>query len=208
MELRPHDLVRLARPDAIISYGELPSWVALSLARAPYAVIRRVPLMPGMAPIGVRGEARAERFAAFASVESIVDTITPEQLASQQAWNGTERLAHIAALQALPLIADLFAAHGLTWGPTGSVGFELASGILTAKPTSDLDIVVRVPEPLDKKQAAQLYARLRDAARVRIDVQLDTPHGAVALAEYAGGDGPMLLKTLHGPRLVANPWLF
>ncbi|RNB89795.1 malonate decarboxylase holo-ACP synthase [Brevibacillus fluminis] len=205
MGLRPHDLVRLARPDALISHSQQPEWVAPSLGRAPYAVIRRVPLMPGMVPIGVRGEARSERFAAFVDDGNIAEIITPEQLAVQQAWNKRDRTHQIGALQSLPFIARLFADNALPWGPVGSVGFELASGLVTAKATSDLDVVVRVPEPLDWKIAAELYDELGKAP-ARVDVQLETPLGAIALAEYASPVRPLLLKTVHGPRLTADPW--
>ncbi|MGO0059525.1 malonate decarboxylase holo-ACP synthase [Brevibacillus fluminis] len=205
MGMRPHDLVRLARPEALICHGQQPEWVAPSLGRAPYAVIRRVPLMPGMVPVGVRGEARSERFAAFADDANIAEIITPEQLAMQQAWNRLDRTRQIGALRSLPFIARLFADYALAWGPVGSVGFELASGLVTAKAASDLDVVVRVPEPLDRNIAAELYAELGHTP-ARVDVQLETPLGAIALAEYASSVRPMLLKTFHGPRLTADPW--
>jgi len=40
----------------------------------------------------------------------------------------------------------------------------------------------------------------------RIDVQLETPHGAVSSAEYARGDRPLLLRKSDGPVLVSDPW--
>ena len=42
---------------------------------------------------------------------------------------------------------------------------------------------------------------------VRIDVLLETPAGAVALAEYARGKSVVMLRSPQGPRLVADPWL-
>jgi phosphoribosyl-dephospho-CoA transferase len=41
---------------------------------------------------------------------------------------------------------------------------------------------------------------------VRIDVLLETPNGAVALAEYANSVDHMLLRSAQGPRLVRDPW--
>jgi phosphoribosyl-dephospho-CoA transferase len=98
----------------------------------------------------------------------------------------------------------LFTFLGLAWGPTGSIGFELATGVAVAGPASDLDVVVRAPEPWFLAQARELVA---DLARlpVRVDTQLDTPTGAVVLGEYARG-GRVLLRTPDGPKLVNDPW--
>ena len=41
---------------------------------------------------------------------------------------------------------------------------------------------------------------------VRVDVQLEVPRGAVALAEYAAARGPLVLRTVDGARLVRDPW--
>jgi phosphoribosyl-dephospho-CoA transferase len=98
----------------------------------------------------------------------------------------------------------LFTFLGLAWGPTGSVGFELATGTAVVGPASDLDVVVRAPEPWSHVRARELAD---DLARlpVRVDTQLDTPSGAVALAEYARG-GRVLLRTPDGPKLTNDPW--
>jgi phosphoribosyl-dephospho-CoA transferase len=89
------------------------------------------------------------------------------------------------------------------------VGFELASGVPTATTSSDLDLLVRAPQPLSWETAEALLTHLAKAS-VRIDAQIETPSGAIALAEYVqrGPDGQtrMLLRTTDGPRLVCNPW--
>ncbi|AKT43890.1 malonate decarboxylase holo-ACP synthase [Chondromyces crocatus] len=41
---------------------------------------------------------------------------------------------------------------------------------------------------------------------VRIDVQLETPRGAIALAEYASATAEVLARTPLGPQLVTDPW--
>jgi phosphoribosyl-dephospho-CoA transferase len=41
---------------------------------------------------------------------------------------------------------------------------------------------------------------------VRVDVQIETPSGAIALAEYAANLARVALRTQFGPRLVENPW--
>ena len=58
-------------------------------------------------------------------------------------------------------------------------------------------------DPLPRRAAAALLDRLADLP-ARVDVLLETPTGAVALAEYAAGD--CLLRTPTGPRLVRDPW--
>ena len=41
----------------------------------------------------------------------------------------------------------------------------------------------------------------------RIDVLLETPTGAVVLAEYAEDNRLIMQRTAAGPRLVSDPWL-
>ena len=52
-----------------------------------------------------------------------------------------------------------------------------------------------------KAQLAALQAK----APCRLDIQVDTGAGGFALAEYVRG-GRVMLKTAHGPVLVADPW--
>ncbi len=70
---------------------------------------------------------------------------------------------------------------------------------------SDLDVIARVPSPLSRDRARRLHAGLA-VLPLRVDVQLETPAGAVALAEYAGAGARVVLRTRAGPRWVANPW--
>jgi phosphoribosyl-dephospho-CoA transferase len=53
--------------------------------------------------------------------------------------------------------------------------------------------------------AQRLCAQL-DGASGRIDLQLETPCGALALREWAKGAARVLLKTSGGPLLVGDPW--
>ena len=43
-------------------------------------------------------------------------------------------------------------------------------------------------------------------AGVRIDAQLETPAGGVALAEYASRKARVMARHASGPQLVADPW--
>jgi phosphoribosyl-dephospho-CoA transferase len=109
-----------------------------------------------------------------------------------------------SSLHVLDAIDDVFSSLGLAWGPTGSVGFELATGVAATSTTSDLDVVVRAPEPWPLENAREIADEL-ERLPTRVDVQLDAPAGAVMLAEYASG-GRVLLRTPDGPRLVYDPW--
>jgi phosphoribosyl-dephospho-CoA transferase len=191
---------------AKLRYEEpVPDWVPARLARTPWVVVRRARAPSALIPVGVRGSTRAERLAAFLSPTAVTARVTPEGLATVRGWRQTPPTHSAdALLRVLDTAEELFASQGLVWGPTGSVGFELATGIATVGPTSDLDMVVRAPEPWPPERArglADALARLP----MRVDVQLDTPSGAVALTEYARG-GRVLLRTPDGPKLVNDPW--
>ena len=128
MGLRPHDLVRLADPDAVAAVPGTPAWVGEALARAPFAVVRRCRPAAGMVPVGLRGRTRSERFAAEVPAAAIVGRVTPEELARERTWESAPRRAVVPALAALAAAAARLDALGLPWGPTGGVGFELATG--------------------------------------------------------------------------------
>jgi phosphoribosyl-dephospho-CoA transferase len=108
-------------------------------------------------------------------------------------------------LQALASVAPVLDTTGLAWGPTGGVGYQLATETGVLHLASDLDVVVRTPHPLARAKARELLDIL-DCAPCRIDVQLETPAGAVALREWAGVARRVLLKSPHGARLVVDPW--
>jgi phosphoribosyl-dephospho-CoA transferase len=202
--LAPHDLLRLCRPGDIESPVRTPAWVTAALAQAPWVVVRRAAWDGGRVPIGVRGRTRPERFAAYLPPAAVAEWVGPEQLAREYAWRRSDRLTD-AAVSALEHAAALFEPLSLTWGPVGSYGFELATDVPTVTPTSDLDLVIRAPRPLSLDTAQRLWAAL-STAPFRMDVQIETPFGAVALAEYARAQPPMLLRAAAGPHLVVNPW--
>jgi phosphoribosyl-dephospho-CoA transferase len=79
----------------------------------------------------------------------------------------------------------------------------------TATGSSDLDLLVRAPERLDHAAAVHLLVELLALAQragVRMDVQLETPAGGVALAELAGGKSHVMARANTGASLVTDPW--
>jgi phosphoribosyl-dephospho-CoA transferase len=99
--------------------------------------------------------------------------------------------------------------RGCEWGPTGSAGFELATGLPTITATSDLDLLIRAPRALSHEAAQALLAELQACASqagARIDAQLDTPAGGVSLIEWAANRVRTMVKSAQGPYLIADPW--
>lgn len=204
MELRPHDLLRLAAPDAVEAV-EPPDWVGASLAAAPWVVVRRGSRIDGRVPVGVRGSSRAERFAAFVRPGAVAARAAPEDLApGRRLWRKTAPHPVIDALKAIAAALD---AAGLSWGPAGGAGFEIATGRRVLTEASDLDLVMRFPGAVDRSALDEAAAIARHAA-VRVDAQVETPAGAVSLAECLGAEEQVLLRGADGPRLVARDALF
>ncbi len=197
-----HDLLLLREP---LRFADGPPWLAAAIAKAPLAVVRRAHCPAGSVAIGFRGKERAQRYGTEIAHDAVLAAISPEDLLGP-AFPQSD--SQVPALQLLAQLRPVFAQFGLSWGPTGSVGFELASGLPTASAGSDLDLMVRCPQALPRAQAAALLHELAMPATLlacRLDVQLETPAGAVALAEYAHG-GLMLLRSGSGPRLTSDPW--
>jgi phosphoribosyl-dephospho-CoA transferase len=202
--VRPHDLLRLADGTGLSHEGSVPAWVPTSLARAPWVVVRRARAPAGLVPVGVRGSTRAQRFAALLAPDAVAARVTPEDLVAERVWHHIPRARRVGFLLVLDAVDELFSSLGLVWGPTGSVGFELATGVAAAGSASDLDVVVRAPEPWPLEGAREIADHL-NRLPARVAAQLDTPAGAVMLNEYARGDR-VLLRTPDGPRLTWNPW--
>jgi phosphoribosyl-dephospho-CoA transferase len=212
MRYRPHDLLFLGRPSAFDSGGGWPGWLDAAWLEAAPVVVRRGGDCSGAGrvPVGVRGLQRNQRCAGHVHALEVARCVTPEMLALRVLENHAEQASIAGSVPALPCIAALLAlaprlqALELDWGPAGGAGFWLASGLPVLRETSDLDLLVRAPEPLAPAIVADLAALQHDAA-CRIDIQVDTGSGGFALMEYARG-GTLMLKTDQGPRLVTDPW--
>ncbi|MGF6114850.1 phosphoribosyl-dephospho-CoA transferase [Janthinobacterium lividum] len=198
---RAHDLLWLDGPPDVAS---LPAWCDAVWLQAAPLVVRRASTAPGRIPVGMRGMLRSERHACEVDAAAVVRSVTPEMLA---------QLAHTplsgfdcTALDALRQVAPLLDATGWAWGPTGGVGFALASGLPVLRADSDLDLVLRIAAPPDAAQAGALRAIAATVTACRLDLQIDTGSGGFAYAEWAAGRGKVLLKTDHGPVLTATPW--
>lgn len=192
---RPHDLlwITLQALDPAV-----PPWVRAAVAAGAPVVVRRAPRQGACLPVGVRGASRGQRYATAIIGAQVLRCTTPESL----------RVARAARVPAMAAIAGLAAALDplhCPWGITGAVGYELATGTPVCHVDSDLDVVMRCPGRLDRPAAGALQRSLAELA-VRCDVQLETPLGAVALADWAGDAERVLVKSDAGPFLSRDPW--
>jgi phosphoribosyl-dephospho-CoA transferase len=202
-----HDLIRLREPIALTMDASTPAWVEPALKRAPWVVVRRGPVRDGMIPVGVRGLARQERFAAVLAIAEIAGRLSPEELTESRHVITRRRKDEAPALAALARVAPILASRGHRWGPGGSVGFEIATGVATATWSSDLDLILRQDHRLGLDEAIDLRAALSEAAApARVDVLLETPRGGVSLADLAAMRARVLVRAPDGPRLAADPW--
>jgi phosphoribosyl-dephospho-CoA transferase len=203
---RPHDLLWLADPAALVVQDSLPGWATPAwLAVSPVVVRRSTVAVPSEVPVGLRGATRSERCAAHVSADQVMRSLTPEAIARHASTSAVVRASALPCLRTLARVADALNTLPFAWGVTGSVGFTLASGFDVLRFDSDLDLVVRAPSVADVDALRFVAALLRDL-EARVDVQVETSVGAFALLEWLRTGGPVLLKTNCGPVLVDDPW--
>ncbi|WP_223460538.1 MULTISPECIES: malonate decarboxylase holo-ACP synthase [unclassified Pseudomonas] len=195
--LLAHDLLWGMTPQQLPA--DAPAWVIASISAGQPVVVRRALSAAGQVAVGVRGLLREQRYAAVMEVTAITRRVRPEELCHVQG------LRDFPALRALAQLRSHLDDSGWVWGVSGSAGFELACGFAALHEGSDLDLILRTPRPLSRADAQALVAVL-DAAVCRVDLQLQTPSGAVALREWAGTSSRVLLKNAIQATLVTDPW--
>lgn len=177
--------------------ADAPAWGLEALGAGHPVVVRRAIAAPGYVAVGVRGRLREQRLAAEMPLAAVQRRVAPEAL------RDVVSSRDLPALQALAQLRSVLVQQ--TWGVSGSAGFELATGIEALHARSDLDLILRTPKRLERAYADDLLAIL-DATVCPVDLQLQTPFGAVALREWASGSRRVLLKTDRGAYLVLDPW--
>lgn len=197
--LRAHDLIWLSSREAL--EGIADDWVNTLWHTGLPVVVRRDVDGDGRIPVGVRGMRRDQRAAGWVKPERVTRVISPEDLSDPHTLLRSPFISQPPVQLALMLAQQSWPWR---WGITGSTGYALATGIPVIHAASDLDLLIRVPQPLLPGEFTRWQAQL-NGALCRADTQLETPQGAVALAEWLR-DGKALLKTHRGPRLVSDPW--
>ncbi len=192
---RPHDLLRIASVAQLSRMG--PEWVGAALRDAPWVVVRRARCAPGYLPVGIRGRGRSLRHATLIEVGTVTEVLSPADLLER-----VDRLPDLAVTDALRGAAVLLEPTGLRWGPGGSVGFSLATGVSAVTARSDLDLVLTTADVPPLAMLADLRAAFRKLP-ARVDCQLDLPIGGVALDELLGPADRVLVRTADGPTLMS-----
>ena len=192
-----HDLLWGMTPEQLPV--DAPAWVVESISAGQPVVVRRALSAPDFIAVGVRGQLREQRFATVMSIDAISRCVRPEALRHVSSDRD------LPAVRALCQLRPILDGCGWAWGVSGSAGFELASGFQALHERSDLDLILRTPQPLDRLKA-QALVKILDAAVCQVDMQLQTPFGAVALREWAGPARRVLLKNAREACLVIDPW--
>jgi phosphoribosyl-dephospho-CoA transferase len=201
--LKTHDLLRLSCLELEQGDAVKPEWLDAVLKACPWVVVRRAASHGKRVPVGVRGKERAQRWAGFVNREKIAQIVSPNQLRESLVESSRRGLR---AFHSLRFLGTKAALKGLDWGPGGSAGFELASGRPIVTEASDLDIIVRAPEPFDRSFANSICIQL-EGVSTRVDVLIETPYCGFSLDEYARGQlDKVLVRTDTGHIFAADPW--
>ncbi|WP_253433196.1 malonate decarboxylase holo-ACP synthase [Pseudomonas migulae] len=192
-----HDLLWGMTPEQLPV--DAPAWVIESIHAGQPVVVRRALSAPDHIAVGVRGRLREQRFATVMSVDAVSRRVSPEELSHVSIDRD------LPAVRTLNQLRPMLDGCGWVWGVSGSAGFELACGVHALHEGSDLDLILRTPQPLDRLKA-QALLKILDTSECQVDMQLQTPFGAVALREWAGGARRVLLKNASEACLVMDPW--
>lgn len=205
MVVKVHDLLEID-DFSYLQWDYEKDWVISSLECTPFVVVRRAKdNKPAYLPVGIRGNERSQREAAFLHQSGIRKVITPYWLAEYKMWNkvSPER-RDIPAIAVLSQVSEILIKW--KWGPTGSTGFEIATGYPSLRDTSDLDLVIDAPQKINFLEAKDLLHQL-DTFTIRTDIQVETGRGAFLLREWVNQRAKtVILRTETGPLLVSNPW--
>jgi phosphoribosyl-dephospho-CoA transferase len=202
--VRTHDLLEIDANMFVSGTASAPEWVEEVLRKSPFVVVRRGRATDQEIPIGVRGAERNQRWPAFCHPTCVKRILTPPQLLTRPV--PTLRADATPALRALNVLKDRWMDLDHSWGPGGSVGFELATGRHVVKPESDLDIVIYAEGKITRVDARLLYARTMNLS-VAVDIRVETLACGFSLTEYAReGSASILLRTPDGLELGNDPW--
>ena len=200
---KTHDLLLLSCLELEHADAVKPEWLDAVVKACPWVVVRRAASHTKQVPVGGRGKERAQRWAGFVNPEQIEQVVSPNQLRESLVESSRRGLR---AFHSLRFLGTKAALKGLDWGPGGSAGFELASGRPTVTEASDLDIIIRAPEPFDRRFANLICTQLEDVS-TRVDVLIETPYCGFSLNEYAHSQlDKVLVRTDTGRILAADPW--
>ena len=202
--VQTHDLLEIDAKRLLASQASAPQWVEEDLCQNPFVVVRRGLAARYEIPIGVRGAERNQRWAAFCHPKFVKSILPPPQLLRRTV--PISRVNVIRAFRALNVLKNRWTDLDLPWGPTGSVGFELATGRPVTTEVSDLDIAIRARDRISREQARSFWERVV-GLQTKVDVRVETPECSFSLEEFACASCPrILLRYPDGLRLGDDPW--
>lgn len=201
---RTHDLLEVDPERFLSLHAPASQWVVEELRRVPFLVVRRGLASGQTIPVGVRGPERNQRWAGFCKRKLVKTITTPPQLLKRNV--PMLRAESVPAFSSLLLLKERWIGFDYSWGPGGSIGFELATGSHVAKLESDLDIVIYINEPITPDQAKSLCT-LASGLPTAVDIRVETRTYGFSLKEYASqGAAPILLRTPYGVRFGSVSW--
>ncbi|STS90481.1 phosphoribosyl-dephospho-CoA transferase [Klebsiella variicola] len=150
---RPHDLVWLNHASALEAIAE--PWVAQQWRAALPVVVRRDVDDQARIPVGVRGMKREQRAAGWVQAHNIVRCVTPEMLVERERLLGSRFVSQPPVQAAIALTLHPWSWR---WGVTGSTAYALATEIPVLHAASDLDLLIRAPQPLDREALREWLA--------------------------------------------------
>lgn len=192
-DFHPHDLV-WGMQSAQLS-AQAPEWARQCLEQGWPVVVRRDNRKPGLLPIGVRGMRRGQRWADWMPVDKVNRCVSPEAIRQLGSDSGASH-----TLSVIERMLD-----GMLWGITGSHAFEAITGVRVTRVTSDLDVLLRLPQRVAPAQASSWLKQLAGLP-VRADIQVESGQGGFSLQDWATNPDKVLLKTSTGAVITNNPW--
>jgi phosphoribosyl-dephospho-CoA transferase len=200
--LHIHDLLLLRGESAVTSAEGVP-FPYLNPNQRLWVVVRRGRIADGLIPVGVRGAQRHQRYAGFARLSEVLEIRQPDQLRLTLADDSRQALQ---AFRTLSYLESHLVGLDMSWGPGGSAGYELASGIPTVRDDSDLDFILFAPRQLETTEMQDLW-RTIGSAPGKVDLLVETPLCGFSLKEFATTlQHKILLRTSNGRILGSNPW--
>ena len=201
--LQVHDLILLRTESAVLSTQSDLACPYLNPNQRPWVVVRRGHMSDGLIPVGVRGTQRHERCAGFTRSSDVLETRRPNQLRLLLAEDSRRSLP---AFRTLSYLESGLVGLDMSWGPGGSVGYELASGIPTVHADSDLDFILFAPRKLEIAEAQDLW-RVVSSTPGKVDALVETPCCGFSLEEFVTTfHRKILLRTSDGRILGSDPW--
>jgi phosphoribosyl-dephospho-CoA transferase len=201
--LHVHELILLRSESAVIPNEGESACPYLNSNRCRWVVVRRGRISDRLIPVGVRGTQRHERCAGFTRLSEVLETRRPDQLRLLFAEDSRRTLQ---AFRTLSYLESHLAGLDMSWGPGGSVGYELASGIPAVRSGSDLDFILFAPKKLEITEAQDLW-RMISSAPGKVDALVETPCCGFSLEEFVTtSHRKILLRTNNGRILGSNPW--